>query len=67
MTHNNDSNLLAEAMEHVIENGLDGLSDAVTFLLNEAMLIGRSRKDYTKFDLRIRRSGVRIAPGVLDI
>jgi hypothetical protein len=35
ITHNNDSNLLAEAMEHVIENGLDGLSDAVTILLNE--------------------------------
>lgn len=35
MTHNDDSNLLAEAMEHVIENGLDGLSDAVTIFLNE--------------------------------
>jgi hypothetical protein len=35
MTHNNDSNSLAEAMEHANENGLDGLSDAVTILLNE--------------------------------
>lgn len=39
MTHNNDSNLLAEAMEHVIENGLDGLSDTVALLLNETRLI----------------------------
>jgi len=43
MTHTIDNTPLAEAMEHVIEGGLDGLSDAVTILLNEAMRIERSR------------------------
>jgi hypothetical protein len=28
MTHKNDSTVLAEAMEQVIEHGMDGLSDA---------------------------------------
>ena len=43
MTHKNDSTALAEAMEQVIEHGMDGLSDAMTILLNEAMKIERSR------------------------
>jgi transposase-like protein len=43
MTHKNDSTALTEAMEQVIEHGMDGLSDAMTILLNEAMKIERSR------------------------
>ena len=33
MTHKNDSTALAEAMEQLIEHGMDGLSDAMTILL----------------------------------
>ncbi len=43
MTHDIDSTALTEAMEQVIEHGLDGLSEAMTILLNEAMKIERSR------------------------
>ena len=43
MTHKNDSTALAEAMEQVIEHGMEGLSGAMTILLNEAMKIERSR------------------------
>ena len=43
MTHDIDSTALAKAMEQVIEHGLEGLSGAMTILLNEAMKIERSR------------------------
>ena len=43
MTHDIDSTALAEAMEQVIEHGMEGLSGALTILLNEAMKIERSR------------------------
>ena len=43
MTHDIDSTALAEAMEQVIEHGMEGLSGAMTILLNEAMKIERSR------------------------
>lgn len=43
MTHESNSTVLTEAMEQVIEHGLDGLGEAMTILLNEAMRIERSR------------------------
>ena len=43
MTHDIDSTALAEAMEQVIEHGMEGLSGAMTILLNEAMKIERTR------------------------
>jgi len=44
MTHQNDNTAVTEAMEQIIEHGLDGLGDAMTILLlNEAMRIERSR------------------------
>ena len=43
MTHQADSTVLTEAMEQIIEHGLDGFSDAMTIVLNEAMRIERSR------------------------
>ena len=43
MTHDIDSTALAEAMEQLIEHGMEGLSGALTILLNEAMKIERSR------------------------
>jgi len=43
MTHQHDCTALTEAMEQVIEHGLDGLGSAVAVLLNEAMKIERSR------------------------
>ena len=43
MIHQADSTVLTEAMEQIIEHGLDGFSDAMTIVLNEAMRIERSR------------------------
>lgn len=42
MTHNIDSTALVEAMEQVIERGMDGLGSAMSILLNEAMKWVRS-------------------------
>ena len=33
MTHQNDNTAVTEAMEQIIEHGLDGLGDAMTILL----------------------------------
>jgi len=43
MTHQNGFTAQTEAMEQVIEHGVEGLGTAVTILLNEAMKIERSR------------------------
>jgi hypothetical protein len=43
MTHDIDSTALAEAMEQVIEHGMDELSRAMTILFNEALKIERLR------------------------
>jgi hypothetical protein len=43
LTHNIDSTALVEAMEQVIEHGMDGLGSAMFILLNEAMKIKRTR------------------------
>jgi len=43
MTHDGQSNAVAAAVELIMENGFDGLADAFRALLNEAMLIERSR------------------------
>jgi len=43
MTHDIDSTALVEAMEQVIEHGMDGLGSAMSILLNEAMKMERSR------------------------
>jgi transposase-like protein len=43
MTHEQETNVLSEAVQLVLEEGLDGLGPAVSVLLNEAMKIERSR------------------------
>ena len=43
MTHDIDSTALAEAMEQLIEHGIEGLGAATTILLNEAMKVERSQ------------------------
>ena len=43
MTHEQETNVLSEAVQLVLEDGLDGLGPAVSVLLNEAMKIERSR------------------------
>jgi len=43
MTHMNESTKIEHALEALIENGMDGLADAVSALINEAMKIERSR------------------------
>ena len=42
MTHDDNSNTVAEAMQSVLENGLDGMGTAMSILLNEAMKIERA-------------------------
>lgn len=43
MTHSDNSNVVAEAMQAVLENGLEGMGTAMSILLNEAMKVERSR------------------------
>lgn len=42
MTHHVDDTAIARAMESLIENGLDGLAEAVSLLMNEAMKLERA-------------------------
>ena len=42
MTHNENTNVVTEAMQAVLENGLEGMGTAFALLLNEAMKIERS-------------------------
>jgi transposase-like protein len=42
MTHNENTNAITEIIQAVIENGLEGMADAMTTVLNEAMKIERS-------------------------
>jgi putative transposase len=43
MTHNENTNVVTEAMQAVLENGLEGMGTAFVVLLNEAMKIERSK------------------------
>ncbi len=43
MTHEQETNAVSDAVQMVIEGGLEGLGPAVSVLLNEAMKIERSR------------------------
>ena len=42
MTHKKEDRVIRAAMESLIENGLDGMGDALRILMNEAMKIERS-------------------------
>ena len=42
MTHPSEDNAIRTAMESLIENGLDGMGEAIRILMNEAMKIERS-------------------------
>jgi putative transposase len=43
MTHHEQNTAIGQMLEAVIENGLEGLEEAVSILLNEAMKVERSR------------------------
>jgi len=43
MTHRVEDTTIAHVMETLIENGLDGMADALSVLLNEAMKLERSK------------------------
>ncbi len=43
MNDRNESTTTGEAVEAVLEHGLDGLAEAMTMLLNEAMIVERER------------------------
>lgn len=43
MTHHEQNTAIGQMLEVVIENGLEGLEEAVSMLLNEAMKVERSR------------------------
>jgi putative transposase len=43
MTHHEQNTAIGQMLEVVIENGLEGLEEAVSILLNEAMKVERSR------------------------
>lgn len=43
MTHEREANVVSEAVQLVLEEGLEGLGPAVSVLLNEAMRVERSR------------------------
>ncbi len=43
MTHAKEDSAISMALEQIIENGFEGLDTAVSLLINEAMLIERSR------------------------
>ena len=43
MTHERETNVVSEAVQLVLEEGLEGLGPAVSVLLNEAMKVERSR------------------------
>jgi len=43
MTHHEQKTAIGQMLEVVIENGLEGLEEAVSILLNEAMKVERSR------------------------
>ena len=43
MTHQREDTTFASVLETLIENGLDGMAEAVSLLMNEAMRIERSR------------------------
>jgi hypothetical protein len=43
MTHHEQNTAIGQMLEAIIENGLEGLEEAVSILLNEAMKVERSR------------------------
>ncbi len=43
MTHQKDNTVIAQVLEELIENGMEGLESAVSILINEAMKVERSR------------------------
>jgi putative transposase len=43
MTHQNENTVIAQVLEEIIANGMEGLETAVSMLINEAMKIERSR------------------------
>jgi putative transposase len=43
MTHRNNHTVIEQALEEIISNGIDGLENAVSILINEAMKVERSR------------------------
>jgi transposase-like protein len=43
MTHQDESNVLAQAVELLAQHGFDGIADVLQLLLNQAMLIERSQ------------------------
>lgn len=43
MTHHEENTSIAQMLEAVIENGMEGLETAISILLNEAMKVERSR------------------------
>ena len=42
MTHPSEDKAIRTAMESLIENGLDGMGEAIRILMNEAMKIERT-------------------------
>jgi len=43
MTHRNNNTVIEQALEEIISHGVDGLENAVSILINEAMKVERSR------------------------
>ena len=43
MTHQNDDNQPSPAVQHILQNGMQGIADAIALLFNEAMQIERSQ------------------------
>lgn len=43
MTHHIDHTAISQALEEVINHGIDGLQSAMSLLINEAMKVERSR------------------------
>jgi len=77
MTHHREDTTFASALETLIENGLDGMAEAVTLLMNEAMRIERARflgaEPYERSDERrghangYKPKQVRSRAGLLDL
>ena len=43
MTHQNDDNQPSPAVQHILQNGMQGIADAIALIFNEAMQIERSQ------------------------
>ncbi len=44
MTRANNDTVFKEVIEVILQNGLDGLADALSIIINEAMKVERSRR-----------------------